>query len=274
MTCLFFELMLFPKHEKIPATKKEPTGDPNFPYFRPQHQTFSMKILIVEDEPFVAEDLIDKLEKLPHEVEVTGVAESYEAALEAIAARRPDLALVDIELKGKLTGIDLSEQLNRQGIHFIYISSLEDLDVYYKAKTTGPVEYLPKPVNTLSLRNALMELESAIATTKSRRMHFFHDKNGIKKRIDADQIVYIKAGGMYCHIFFADDTKWMLSVPMGNVVEGLDHPDLLKIHRSYIINRKYITQIQGSSKVKMSVGPFLTITKPFKESFSSFVNKL
>ena len=230
-----------------------------------------MRILIVEDEPFAAEELMEKLEKLQHEV--TGVAESYDAALEAIANIRPDLVLVDIELKGELTGIDLSEQLNRQGIHFIYISSIEDLAVYYKAKTTGPVEYLPKPVNSLSLRNALVELESAIATMKSRRMHFFHDGNGIKKRIDAEQIVYIKADGMYCHVFLPDTTKWMLSVPMGTVAEDLDHPDLLKIHRSYIINRNYISQIQGS-KVRMSVGPFLTITKPFREGFNSLVNKI
>ena len=234
-----------------------------------------MKILIVEDDPFVAEDLMDKLEKLPHElaVDVTGVAESYETALEAIGAMKPDLALLDIELKGKLTGIDLSEQLNRQGIHFIYISSLEDLAVYYKAKTTGPVEYLPKPVNTLSLRNALVEAKSEIATMKSRRMHFFPDGKGIKKRIEADQVAYIKAGGMYCQVFFADGTDWMLSVPMGTVMKDLDHPDLLKIHRSYMINRNYILQIQGS-KVQMSVGPFLTITKPFKEAFNSFINKI
>jgi len=234
-----------------------------------------MKILIVEDDPFVAEDLMDKLDKLPQEmeVEITGVAESYETALEAIGAMKPDLALLDIELKGKLTGIDLSEQLNRQGIHFIYISSLEDLAVYYKAKTTGPAEYLPKPVNSLSLRNALVELKAAIATAKSRRMHFFHDKNGIKKRIEADQVVYMKAGRSYCDVFFADNTKWTLSAAMVNVAEDLNHPDLLKIHRSYMINRNHILQIQGS-KVKLTVGPFLNITKPFKEAFNSFINKI
>ena len=41
-----------------------------------------MKILIVEDEPFAAEELKEKLEKLNHEV--TGIAESYEQALELI----------------------------------------------------------------------------------------------------------------------------------------------------------------------------------------------
>lgn len=230
-----------------------------------------MKILIVEDEPFAAEDLREKLEKLQHEV--TGSAESYDAALESIRENRPDLALVDIELKGEQTGIDLSEELNRLGISFIYISSVEDLAVYYKAKTTGPVEYLPKPVNMLSLRNALLEHEAEIAALKSKRMHFFHDKNGIKKRIDADQIVYMKAGGMYCHVFFTDATDWMLSSPMGNVIKDLDHPDLIQIHRSYAVNRNYVEKIQGSN-VQMSVGPFLSITKPFRENFFRFVNKI
>lgn len=231
-----------------------------------------MKILIVEDEPFAAEELKEKLENLNHEV--TGIAESYEEALELIRKDKPELVLVDIELKGELTGIDLSEELNKQNISFIYISSIEDLSVYYKAKTTGPIEYLPKPVNSLSLRNALLELEAEIATLKSRRMHFFHDKSGIKKRIEVDQIVYIKAGGMYCDVFFADTvTPWMLSVPMGNLIKDLDHPDLIQIHRSYTINRNYVEKIQGSN-VQMIVGPFLPISKPFKENFFRFVNKI
>lgn len=231
-----------------------------------------MKILIVEDEPFAAEELKEKLEKLDHEV--TGIAESYEEALELIRTNKPELALVDIELKSKLTGIDLSEELNRQGISFIYISSIDDLSVYYKAKTTGPVEYLPKPVNSLSLRYALLEVEAEIASLKSRRMHFFHDKNGIKKRIEVEQIVYVKADGMYCQVFFADATApWMLSVPMGNLIKDLDHPDLIQIHRSYAINRNYIKNIRGSN-VQMTVGPFLSITKPYKENFFRFVNKI
>lgn len=231
-----------------------------------------MKILIVEDEPFAAEELQEKLEKLNHEV--TGIAESYDEALELIRSNKPELVLVDIELKGELTGIDLSEELNRQGISFIYISSMEDLSVYYKAKTTGPVEYLPKPVNSLSLRYALEEVKMEIATLKSKRMHFFHDKNGIKKRIEVDQIVYVKAGGMYCEVFFTDvTTPWMLSVPMGNLIKDLNHPDLIQIHRSYTINRNYVQKIQGST-VQMTVGPFLTITKPYKENFFRFVNKI
>lgn len=231
-----------------------------------------MKILIVEDEPFAAEDLNEKLEKLGHEV--TGCVESYEEALESIRENKPELVLVDIELKGELTGIDLSEELNRQGISFIYISSIDDLAVYYKAKTTGPVEYLPKPVNTLSLRNALLEYEAEIATLKSKRMHFFHDKNGIKKRIEADQIAYMKAGGMYCEVFFADaTTPWMLSSPMGTVIKDLDHPDLIQIHRSYAINRNYVEKIQGSN-VQLTIGPFLSITKSFRENFFRFVNKI
>jgi DNA-binding LytR/AlgR family response regulator len=230
-----------------------------------------MKILIVEDEPFAAEELKEKLEKLDHEV--TGIAESYEEALELIRTNKPELALVDIELKSELTGIHLSEELNKQGISFIYISSIEDLSIYYKAKTTGPVEYLPKPVNLLSLRNALLELEAEIETQKNRKMYFFHDKNGIKKRIEVDQIVYIKADGMYCEVFFADGTPWMLSDPMGHVIKDLDHPDLIQIHRSYAINLNYVKNIQAST-VQMTVGPFLPISKPYKENLFRFVNKI
>ena len=240
--------------------------------FGQKYQTFDMKILIVEDDPLVADDLKDKLEQLQYRV--TGVAESYDMALELIRTNKPDLALLDIELKGNLTGIDLSEQLNHQGIPFIYLSSIQDLNTYFKAKDTGPLKNLPKPIDLVNLRNALLDSETQLAApSKQEVMHFFTDKDGIRKRIDPDQIVYLDAGRSYCDVYFTDESRSTLSTAMGNVVKKLNHPDLIQIHRSCYINRKYIKLIRGN-EVKLTVGPFLKISDSFKEGFNGMVSIL
>ena len=230
-----------------------------------------MKILIVEDDPFVADDLKDKLEQLQYRI--TGIAESYDAALESIRANKPDLALLDIELKGELTGIDLSEQLNKQGIPFIYLSSIQDLNTYYKAKDTGPIKNLAKPIDLVNLRNALLDVGTPAAAPliQEELLHFFTDKDGIRKRVEPGQIVYLEAARSYCDIYFEDKTRSTLSTAMGNVAKKLDHPDLVQISRFHYINRKHIREFRGN-EVKLTVGSFLRISDSYKERFHRMVN--
>ena len=230
-----------------------------------------MKILIVEDDPFVADDLKDKLEQLNYRV--TGIAESYDTAIETISKDKPDLALLDIELKGELTGIDLSEELNKQEIPFIYLSSIQDLNTYFKAKDTGPLKNLAKPIDLVNLRNALLDIETKAATSKQGVMHFFTDKDGIRKRVDPDQILYLEAARSYCDVYFENGTKSTLSTAMGNVAKKLKHSDLIQISRSHFVNRKHITLIRGN-EVKLTTGPFLRVSDSFRDEFNGMVNIL
>ena len=239
--------------------------------FGQKYQTFRMKILIVEDDPFVAGDLKDKLDQLQYRI--TGVADSFESALESIKQSFPDLVLLDIELKGELTGIDLSEELNKNGIPFIYLSSIQDLNTYYKAKETKPLKNLPKPIDLLNLRNALLDIQASETTSSQSNdlLCFFTNKDGIRVRIEPENIVYLEASKVYCDVHFIDNTRSTLTMAMGNVVKKLNYPDLIQIHKSYYINKKHIKHIRGN-EVELVVGPYLRISDSHKEAFKRLVN--
>jgi len=66
------------------------------------------KILIVEDEPAIAQDMCDILEMNGYHV--TGTAYSYDKAIEALAADTPDLVFLDIALKGNGSGLDVARK--------------------------------------------------------------------------------------------------------------------------------------------------------------------
>lgn len=232
-----------------------------------------MKILIVEDDPFVADDLKDKLETLQYRV--TGIAESFDSALSAIEQNRPNLVLLDIELKGALTGIDLSNELNKRDIQFIYLSSIQDLNTYFKAKDTGPLKNLPKPVDLLNLRNALLDIQTSIGapTKQNEVIHFFTTKDGIKERVEPENIVYLEAARSYCEVYFYNKSKITLSIAMGNLVKKLNYPELIQISRSHYINKKHIQNIRGN-EVKLTLDPYLRISDTHKEAFLQLVNFL
>ncbi len=101
------------------------------------------KILIVEDEFIVANDLRIMLEKAGYKV--CGIAPSVVKALELIGTKEPDWILLDIFLQGDKTGIDLAGQLTQMGIPFIYISANTNQGILEAAKATLPYGFLVKP---------------------------------------------------------------------------------------------------------------------------------
>jgi DNA-binding NtrC family response regulator len=101
------------------------------------------KILIVEDEFIVANDLRIMLEKAGYKV--CGIAPSVVKALELITTKEPDWILLDIFLQGDKTGIDLAGQLTQTGIPFIYISANTNQGILEAAKATLPYGFLVKP---------------------------------------------------------------------------------------------------------------------------------
>ena len=101
------------------------------------------KILIVEDEFIVANDLRMMLERSGYKV--CGIAPSVAKALELIESKQPNWILLDIFLQGDKTGIDLAGQLTGMGIPFIYISANTNQGILEAAKATLPYGFLVKP---------------------------------------------------------------------------------------------------------------------------------
>jgi DNA-binding NtrC family response regulator len=100
-------------------------------------------VLIVEDELIVARDIRKTLER--NGFRIAGVARTAEKALSMVESLNPSLVLVDIFLKGNLTGIDLAKQLNSRGIPFIYVSANSNQQVLEAAKATNPFGFIVKP---------------------------------------------------------------------------------------------------------------------------------
>lgn len=101
------------------------------------------KILIVEDEFIVANDLRIMLVKAGYTV--CGIAASVEQARELIIQKNPDWVLLDIILKTPVSGIELAKELSLQKKPFLYISANTNQSTLEAAKTTQPYGFLVKP---------------------------------------------------------------------------------------------------------------------------------
>lgn len=137
------------------------------------------KILIVEDEFIVANDLRIMLEKAGYKV--CGIAPSVVKALELIAAKEPDWILLDIFLQGDKTGIDLAGQLTEMEIPFIYISANTNQGILEAAKATLPYGFLVKPFREKDL---MVMLDIARYRHEQNLKYHQHTEQPLQKQID------------------------------------------------------------------------------------------
>ena len=116
------------------------------------------RVLIVEDEALVAEDLKMAVTDLGYEV--VGRADNAEEAVKKAVTLKPDVILMDIVLKGEKNGIDASHEIKAQmNIPIIFLTEYTDIGLIDKAKSTEPYAYLVKPFQE---RQLLASVEMAM----------------------------------------------------------------------------------------------------------------
>lgn len=116
------------------------------------------RVLIVEDEALVAEDLKIAVTDLGYEM--VGHADNAEDAVKKAVKLEPDVILMDIVLKGHKTGIDASHEIKAQmDLPIIFLTAYTDIGLIDKAKSTEPYAYLVKPFQE---RQLLASIEMAM----------------------------------------------------------------------------------------------------------------
>lgn len=116
--------------------------------------TSAYSILVVEDEPIIAQDIAECLEQSGFEM--AGVVSEGLSALAIIKEKQPDAVIIDIRLEGDMDGIDLASRiLEICDVPFVFLTSHSDKQTIDRAKQTFPAGYLLKPFNPVSLMASL-----------------------------------------------------------------------------------------------------------------------
>jgi two-component SAPR family response regulator len=126
-----------------------------------------IKVLIVEDELIIAQDMIDILEKMNYDVMENAM--DAEETFEILSRDTPDLILLDINLSGSRDGIEIAKEINEKyKIPFIFTTSYTDIATLERAKQVNPLNYLIKPFKPEQLYTAIEiamnNLEKAVST--------------------------------------------------------------------------------------------------------------
>ena len=90
-----------------------------------------LRVLVVEDDAIIGMDIEHRVKKLGYEV--CGVADTAEEALEIASRTGPDLALMDIRLRGEVDGIEAARLLREKfAIPVIFITAYSDMKMRWQ----------------------------------------------------------------------------------------------------------------------------------------------
>lgn len=213
------------------------------------------KILIVEDEVIIAEDLRDILESMGYVV--VDVVMSAREAMQVLGSEEVDLVLLDIRIKGGKDGIDLAADINENfKIPFVFLTSHADSNTLERAKEVRPYGYLVKPFSEKEI-NATLQM--ALSNFQSEQVKNQEDSteefvlndclfvrhNGLLVKVFFKDILYFESDGNYTKVF-TQDKKFVIRAILKDLEMKLDEKQFARIHKSYLINLTYIEAIDSN----------------------------
>jgi DNA-binding response OmpR family regulator len=113
--------------------------------------TYEPRVLIVEDETLIAEELKDRLERFGFSV--IGAVDNAEEGIQIATSELPDLVLMDIRLKGEKDGVQAAIEIRRQvDVPVVYLTAYSDRATLDRAKNSEPYGYVLKPFHERELQ--------------------------------------------------------------------------------------------------------------------------
>ncbi len=208
----------------------------------------TLRTLIVDDEPLAIERMQVLCAEIAH-LQVIGTASDGESALRLSQKLNPDLLLLDMTMPGK-DGLQVAAEAGRMDTPpaVIFVTAHENFAV--EAFDLEAIDYVLKPVATERLERAI---ERALAR-KARRAgqgegesdwlgEFWVPHRSELLRIDASEVYRIDAERDYVRLHVGE-TSYLLLQTIAGLEEKLDPEKFIRIHRSTILRRDFITGLK------------------------------
>lgn len=245
-----------------------------------------MKTILIDDELMALESLTYDLNTYCPSIEIIKSATNPEDAIQYINEFKPDLVLSDIQMP-RMNAFTMLEKVDYKDFDLILVTAFNKYAV--RAFEFSAVDYLVKPVDPEKLiaaiqkakdKKASHDIEEKLALIMH-NLKFGNNENytlaiptlyGVEF-IEVQNLVYLSADSNYCHLFFANGDKMMVSKPLKHFANILTNHHFLRIHQSYMINTSYIKSyrkgVTGSMVLKNGIS--LPISRSCKPAVNQFL---
>ncbi|HEY0030350.1 MAG TPA: response regulator [Bacteroidia bacterium] len=245
-------------------------------------------ILIVEDESIVAKDIQHSLKKLGYTV--VGMCSTGEDAIKTAEEVKPDLVLMDIMLKGDMSGIEAAGQIREKfNIPIIYLTAYADESTLSKAKVSEPYGYIIKPFKEIDLHTSIEmaiykhEKETdvkkerdflySIVENKESKDIIFVKSNSRLVKVKTSDIYFVEALKDYV-VINTNSARYTIHSTMKDIEKKLPTNDFIRVHRSFIVRIDKIVAIEQPNLILEEDKKLIPIGGSYKDDLAKRLNMI
>ena len=237
-----------------------------------------IQTIIIDDEPFNREFLKAKLAALAPDVQVLGLCENGLSGLSAIEKTCPELVFLDVEMP-VMNGLDMLRQIVAPDFEVIFITSFDQYAI--SAIKLSALDYLLKPVSSEELLAALARFRAkrskALSEKPAARIQNALDNFAQKQAPEAfklavatvdgtffyklEEVVRCQGEENYTRIFFSQKKPVLASKTLREYEDLLAGHGFLRIHKSHLVNRRFVKNILPDRRLLLTEGTELDIAK-------------
>ncbi len=243
-------------------------------------------VLVVEDESIVSKDIQYSLKKLGYEV--VGSASTGAKAVELALDLKPNVILMDIMLKGDMSGIEASAKIKEAlNIPVIFLTAYADEKTLEKAKVTEPYAYIIKPFKEIDLHTsiemALYKHGKELEVLKERDLLY-----NIVESQDSKDFIFVKSNSRLVKIYNKDiyfvealkdyvvintlNNRYTIHSTMKEIEKKLEGRHFLRVHRSFIVSLNKIDTIEQPNIILEDDKRVIPIGGSYKEELVNRIN--
>lgn len=247
----------------------------------------NVRVLIIEDELLIAEQLRESLAE--QDYDVLDLVDNAQDAKRALSVYQLDIVLIDIMLHGDEDGISVANYINQNHqLPIIFISSLIDSSTIDRAKHCKPAAYLVKPYNTselyIALDMALFNFENRTianhtpAIQANNNSHYLVNEHIFIKdkyrfeRVNLEDILWLKAESSYVSIATRNKNYLLTTETLKSFMDKLNSKTLRRVHRSFAVNIDKVEALEGN---RLFLGEMeIPIGKSYQSAIQSYLRFL
>lgn len=250
-----------------------------------------IRALIVDDE-YLARERVAKLLESHEEINVIGQAKNGSQAVELIEMKEPDLVFLDVQMPD-FDGFEVIKKINPKTTPYIVFATAYDMYAI-EAFNIHALDYLLKPIDEDRFNESIQKVLKHFEIQKNsafnqRLMQMIRDferpsedylskiviaDRGWEHEVELDEVFYIQANGNYVNFHTSSKTHLYRST-MNTLSDQLNPEDFLRIHRSIIVNRRYIKKCTYLSNNEyqfiMKDGEELTSGRSYKQAILQYL---
>lgn len=247
-----------------------------------------INILVTEDESIVRKDIERCLGNLGYNVIAS--ADNGEDAISLAMKHKPDLALMDIMIKGEMSGIAAAEEIKRNmDIPVVFLTAYADESTLNEAKMAEPHGYILKPFKDVDIQTAIemalhkhgkeREMKQETEFLRSMAEHkedsdvIFVKNRSRLVRVKNEDLLFVEALKDYVVVHTRSESYTIHST-MKDVETKLGAKDFIRVHRSFIVNIDAIESIKYAMITIEGMDKEIPVGGSYKDALAERINLL